>query len=105
MTIISESPNYRPGEPLRTWEAQNPVAIVDVNLVIQKAQARDALIRLINGEDLSSDDYIALGRLNSWCVLDWWEPLVLLIDHPRISVEHAAFLRAYAKGFAAELNK
>jgi hypothetical protein len=99
MEIPSESSNYRPGEPLRKWDPANGTATSDINLMIQKGKAGGALIRLVNNEELSTEDHLTFGRLNSWCVFDWWEPLVLLLDHPRIKPPHAEFLRLYAKAF------
>ncbi|GAB3552189.1 hypothetical protein GCM10027404_22360 [Arthrobacter tumbae] len=96
MGIIAESSNYRPGEPLRGWLTED-VASIDINLIIKKADAGDALQRLIDKEPLTTEDYLIFGRLNSWCVLDWWEPLVLLIDRARIAPEIEDFLRRNAK--------
>lgn len=97
MELVPDSSHYRPGEPLRKWDPVNPVAIMEISLTIQKGNAADALIRLVNDEELSLEDNLAFGRLNSWCVFDWWEPLVLLLDHPRIKPRHVEFLRLYAK--------
>lgn len=97
MDLPSESSNFRPGEPLRQWEPDSPVAAIDVNLVIGKAAAGPALASLLAGQDLSAEETIAVGRLNSYCVLEWWEPLVMLIDKPTISAETADFLRSHAK--------
>jgi hypothetical protein len=93
MRFITESSNYRPGEPLRKWDPADEVARGDINLLVQKAEAGDSLRRLISGSPISKDDLITFGLLNAWCVQDWWEPLVMLIGPPQISSEDAEFLR------------
>jgi hypothetical protein len=99
METLPESSNHRPGEPLRAWDPSNPHAVVGINLVLQAAQAEEALIRLVNGDPLSVEDQLTFGRLNSWCVNQWWEPLVLLVGRPRIGAEHVQFLRDHADAF------
>lgn len=85
----------------RAWNEEmgpcEPVATMEISLTIQKGNAADPLIRWVNDEELSLEDHLAFGRLNSWCVFDWWEPLVLLLDHPRIKPRHVEFFRLYAK--------
>ncbi len=99
MRFLTESSNYRPGEPLRKWDPADEVARRDINLVVQKAEAGDSLWRLMSGSPISNEDLITFGLLNSWCVQDWWEPLVMLISPPRISSEDAQFLRQNLKIF------
>ena len=53
MELVPDSSHYRPGEPLRKWDPVNPVAIMEISLTIQKGNAADALIRLVNDEELS----------------------------------------------------
>lgn len=92
--FIKESSNYRPGEPLRPWNAEDP-APVDLEFAIREAEAGESLIRLLNGDEISKDDLIAFGRLNSVCVMRWYEPLVLLHSWkaPAVAPEHAALIR------------
>ena len=58
-------------------------------------------MRLINGDRLSSEDLIAFGRLNSLCVLKWFEPLVMLFGPagPQLDPEHANLVRENTKLF------
>lgn len=98
---MNESSNYRPGEPLRPWTAEVP-ATLDLALSIKAANAGEPLIRLLNGEELTKDDLIAFGRLNSYCVLKWYEPLVSLIGPraPEITPLHADLIRRHTKLFS-----
>lgn len=93
-----ESSNYRPGEPLRSWTSGEPVAPFDAEFAIAGAEALSPLRRLLDGDQLSDDDLIAFGRLNSYCVLRWYEPLVSLIRGPEIPPEVARFLRESVPG-------
>jgi len=70
---------------------------IDADLLIKKAKARPAIENLINSRPLSSSDLISLGRLNSYCVLEWYEPMVVLIEDPRISPNLVAILKKYTK--------
>lgn len=100
MEPSNSSSNYRPGEPLRKWDASSPMARHDINLMMLKANASESLLRLIRNEQLTDQDQIVFGKLNSWCVLDCYEPLVLLVDHPRIASEHIDFLTLHVKEFS-----
>lgn len=82
MTI--ESSNYRPGEPLRSWADETLVASHDAVFALKMADAVDAMSRLLNHEALSVDDVLAFGRLNSYCVARWYEPMVTLLPDPAI---------------------
>ena len=94
-----ETSNHRPGEPLREWDAIT--AAGDLDLTIQGSASGDALTRLIKGEPLSSEDLFSFGRLNSLCVLKWFEPLVMLLGPagPQIAPEHAELVREHTKLF------
>ena len=97
---IQESSNYRPGEPLRPWE-DTRIAGADLALAIKGARAEGAVVRLINGEDLSQDEIIAFGRLNALCVLRWYEPLVNLLGprSPELLPQHVDLVRKHTKLF------
>ncbi len=97
--IYGERSNHRPGEPLRAWDAGT--AFGDLALVIKGSASGEAMVRLINGEPLSAEDLIAFGRLNSLCVLNWFEPLVMLLGPkaPQLAPGHAELVREYTKLF------
>ena len=97
--LFGETSNSRPGEPLRAWDAIT--AAGDLDLTIQGSASGEALTRLIKGEPLSSEDLFAFGRLNSLCVLKWFEPLVLLVGPagPQIAPEHAELVREKTRLF------
>ncbi|MBP3036635.1 hypothetical protein J2M53_10280 [Arthrobacter sp. zg-ZUI100] len=97
---IQVSSNHRPGEPLRPWE-DTQLAGADLTLAIKTAQAEDAVVRLINGEDLSKDDIISFGRLNAVCVMRWYEPVVNLLGprSPELHPNHIALIRKHSKLF------
>ena len=88
---LNVSPNSRPGEPLRSWHETTPVVDHDAMSVVTFANARDALARLIAREPLSLQDQVALGRLNSYCVVQGYEPIVSLLREPYIEPETAEF--------------
>lgn len=98
--FIKESSNDRPGEPLRPWTAEVP-ATLDLALTIKGAHAEEPVIRLLEGGEITKDDLIAFGRLNSYCVLNWYEPLVGLIGPraPEIAPVHADLIRNHTKLF------
>lgn len=87
-----ESSNSRPGEPLRSWLSHTDVVTADAIFTVRMAGAKEALERLIAGESLSPDDQIALGRLNSYCVARWYEPMVALMHEVHIDPDVAQFL-------------
>jgi hypothetical protein len=89
--VLFESPNYRPGEPLRSWLVPTPVVKVDAMAVVGTSRSRDALARLIADQPLSLEDRVALGRLISVSVGFWYEPPVTMWDEPIIDPEVAAF--------------
>lgn len=97
--FFGETSNHRPGEPLRAWDAIT--AAGDLDLTIQGSASGEALTRLIKGEPLSSEDLFAFGRLNSLCVLKWFEPLVMLLGPagPQIAPEHAELVREKTRLF------
>lgn len=96
--IPHESSNYRPGEPLRSWTSGESVAPFDAELAIAASESLGSLLRLLDGDKLSDADLIAFGRLNSYCVLRWYEPLVSLIRGPEIPPEVIEFLRDSVPG-------
>lgn len=93
-----ESSNYRPGEPLRSWTSGEPIAPTDAELIIQASKSLASLRRLINGDHLTDEDLIAFGRLNSNCVLRWYEPIVSLVREPQIDPEVITLLRSSVPG-------
>jgi hypothetical protein len=93
MTIYRESSNTRPGEPLRSWTDPTDVVEVDAMASIQFAKAEAAVGRLLAGEQLTADDLLAFGRLNSFCVVRWYEPMVTLLPDPFMDPEVQSFLR------------
>jgi hypothetical protein len=97
--LPGESSNYRPGEPLRSWTSGGEsVAPFDAEVAIAASEALGPLRRLLDGDELSDADLIAFGRLNSHCVLRWYEPLVSLIRGPEIPPEVIEFLRDSVPG-------
>lgn len=93
-----ESSNYRPGEPLRSWTSGEPVAPFDAEFSIAASESLSSLRRLLDGDELNDADLIAFGRLNSHCVLRWYEPLVSLIRGPQIAPEVIKFLQDSVPG-------
>lgn len=49
--------------------------------------------KLIAGEGLSTEDIVSFGRLNSFCVAQWYEPFVDLVREPFIDPSVAEFLK------------
>jgi hypothetical protein len=90
---MRESPNIRPGEPLRSWLARTDVVEFDAILIVRMAGAADALMRVIDGGQLSDKDVIALGRLNAHSVHRWYEPPVCLMDGAQILPQIADFFK------------
>jgi hypothetical protein len=97
MSVTSEmytsSPNDRPGEPLRSWLEPTPAREHDARAVLKFLAAQESLRKLIAGEALATDDVVSFGRLNSFCVAQWYEPLVELMREPFIDPEVAVFFR------------
>lgn len=85
MVDWNESSNYRPGEPLRAWSLEGGVCALDFKLLVQRAAAKEVLLKLYRGDDLSKDDRLILACLNSWCVITWYEPISVLINEPQVS--------------------
>lgn len=96
--VPRESSNYRPGEPLRSWTSGEPISPVDAELIILASESLASLRRLIDGDNLSDEDLIAFGRLNSDCVLRWYEPIVSLVREPQIDPEVITLLKASVPG-------
>lgn len=71
---------------------------IDAQLIIAASLALPSLRRLINGDKLEDQDLIAFGRLNSNCVLRWYEPVVSLINDPQIPPEVISVLKASVHG-------
>ncbi|GAA4772521.1 hypothetical protein [Microbacterium gilvum] len=86
-----ESSNDRPGEPLRSWLGATPVVKVDALATVGISRSRDALGALIAGDPLTLEDQVALGRLNSFAVSRWYEPVVDLRGKPAIDPDVAEF--------------
>jgi hypothetical protein len=97
--VTGESPNYRPGEPLRSWDSSELVTATDAELIIQNAEAGPAIVRLVNGEPISVEDELTFGRLNWWCVQMWYEPMVMLIRRQQIHPALPELLRNHTKVF------
>lgn len=92
-----ESSNYRPGEPLRSWVYGDPVVGIDADLLMSKAGARESIRKLVRGETLDVEDIVSFGRLNSFCVLEWYEPMVILVGDPRLDPNLPEILRDFTK--------
>lgn len=92
--MYHESPNARPGQPLRSWTAKSDVLEIDAIFTVRMADARDALSRIILGQSLSSEDQLALARLNSYSVVRWYEPVVTFLPSAHIEPELAAFFKS-----------
>jgi hypothetical protein len=93
-----ESSNYRPGEPLRAWTSGEPIAPFDAELIIQESNSFKSVSRIIKGVELADSDLIAFGKLNSICVLRWYEPMISLVSEPAIAPEVAEFLKKSIPG-------
>lgn len=93
----TSSPNHRPGEPLRSWREATPEREHNARAVLKFSAAREALRKLIEGESLATEDIVSLGRLNSFCVAQWYEPLVELMREPFIDPDIAALFRPLVK--------
>ncbi len=91
--MYTSSPNHRPGEPLRSWLESTPVRAHDARSVLRFAAAEDSLRKLIAAEGLTTEDIVSFGRLNSFCVAQWYEPLVELMREPFIEPSVAEFLK------------
>lgn len=65
----------------------------DARAVVAFAKAREPLARIIAGESLSLDDLVLLGRLNSFCVAQWYEPMITMLPEAQIEAGVADFLR------------
>lgn len=87
---VIQSPNNRPGQPLRPWRKDSRITEHDARSVVEFSGSRESLARLINGEQLSLHDQVALGRLNAYCVAQSYEPAVSLLVEPQIDQEAAA---------------
>lgn len=81
---MRESSNTRPGEPLRSWTDQTEVLQADAIFTVRMAKAHDALQSLMTGQSLNAEQLIALGRLNSYAVARWYEPVVSLMSTAHI---------------------
>ena len=57
--LYGETSNHRPGEPLREWDAVT--ARRYLALTIMGSASEEAIVRLIDGDSLSSEDLIAFG--------------------------------------------
>jgi hypothetical protein len=87
-----ESSNYRPDEPLRSWTSGESIAPFDAELIIQESNSFESVGRIIRGADLVDSDLISFGKLNSICVLRWYEPMISLVREPAIAPDVAEFL-------------
>lgn len=90
---MKESANFRPGEPLRSWLTETEVVESDAIFTVRMADAHDALTAIISGHPLRDEDLISLGRLNSYSVARWYEPVVTLMREAHISPEVAEFFK------------
>lgn len=91
--MYTSSPNHRPGEPLRSWLESTPVREHDARSVLRFSAADGSVRKLIEGEALNTDDLLSFGRLNSYCVSQWYEPVVELMNDPFIKPPVADFFR------------
>ena len=66
---------------------------IDLELVLKASGARDSVMKLVNEDPLTPQDELAFGRLNSWCVQMWYEPMVMLITRPQLDPSAKALLR------------
>lgn len=100
LSNVRQSSNYRPGEPLRRWDSSVPSAPWDLDLLLQRSQAVEVMARVLDGRKMTDQEIVVLARLNSWCVHDWYEPLVSLIKEPRMTDMTAAFVEQHSKEIA-----
>jgi len=89
----SVSPNSRPGQPLRSWVEDTIEREHNARAILQFSASTDSLRRLIEGDSLALEDIVALARLNSFCVAQWYEPVVELMREPFIHAPVADFFR------------
>ena len=61
------------------------------------SKSGDALARIIEGVELSLEDQVSLGRLNSFCVAQWYEPIVTMLPDAHIDPELATFFAPLVK--------
>ncbi len=96
------SPNQRPGEPLRSWTEPSREREHNARAMLHFSRAAEALRRLIDGEGLTVDDVVALGRLNSFCVAHWYQPVVELMRDPFVEPEVAEYFGPLVRGRSPE---
>lgn len=78
---------------MRSWLASTQVREHDARSVLRFSAAEVSLRKLIAGEGLSTEDIVSFGRLNSFCVAQWYEPFVDLVREPFIDPSVAEFLK------------
>jgi len=67
---------------LKEWSGTSQKIAIDVSLALKQANASQAIQKLLASESLLVDEEISLGRLNSFCVLMGYEPMVMLATGP-----------------------
>ena len=94
MDEFIEVPAYRAGVALRPWLPELDYTRSCAAITLKMAAAGPATRRLLNGDDVSTEDLAAFGRLNWAAVSLGWEPLVELHRDPVLDPDLAEFLRA-----------
>lgn len=103
MPQVHVSPAYQYGTPLRSWTEEPPqFASAAAELAIKASQSLEAVRKLIAGEIVTVEEELTLGRLNSQCFLMGYEPMVLLIERPRLNPTVGSLLLGFSKHFRTQ---
>lgn len=93
--MLADEPTMK-GPVMKQWSRTDlaPERLwFDADLALKQARAHTAVQKLISGDPLETDDLIAFGRLNSFCFLMRYEPMVMLATDPMPNPALAEILR------------
>ncbi|MDR6868334.1 hypothetical protein J2Y69_002948 [Microbacterium resistens] len=67
-----------PGQPLHSWDVEDSRVRMEFRMVLDHTQAETAVLKLVHGGEITTEDMVTFGHLNFAAFISGFEPAIAL---------------------------